>query len=72
MELLSRVFSIVQVAAGVLTPAGYILAGIASTLLGPHRTLAAGAGIALASVAALMCLANARRSGDRQAAMLSR
>ncbi len=69
MELLSRVFSIVQIAAGVLAPAGYALAGPASALLGPHRALAAGAGIALASVAAFMCLADVRRFGARQPAL---
>ncbi len=72
MELLSRVFSIVQIAAGVLAPAGYALAGPASALLGPHRALAAGAAIAFASVAALMCLADVRRFGARQPATLSR
>ncbi|WP_168176391.1 MFS transporter [Novosphingobium sp. PC22D] len=64
-ELLSRVFSIVQIAAGVLAPAGYALAGPAATWLGPHRTLAAGAGIALASVAGLLCLSEVRQFGAR-------
>ncbi len=68
MELLSRVFSIVQIAAGVLAPAGYALAGPASAFLDPHGALAAGAGISFASVAALMCLGDVRRSGARQPA----
>ena len=68
IELLSRVFSIVQISAGVLAPAGYALAGPASAFLGPHGALAAGAGIAFASVAALMCSGDVRRSSARQPA----
>lgn len=68
VELLSRVFSIVQIAAGVLAPAGYALAGPAATLLGPQRALVVGAGIALASVAASICLADVRRFGSQQTA----
>ncbi len=71
MELLSRVFSIVQIAAGVLAPAGYALAGPASALLGPHRALAAGASMAVASVAALMCSADIRHFGAHGSATLS-
>ena len=70
MELLSRVFSIVQIAAGVLAPAGYALAGPASALLGPHRALVAGAIIALASVATLLCLTEIRQLGAQRAATL--
>ena len=68
MELLSRVFSIVQIAAGVLAPAGYALAGPAAQWLGPHRALALGATLALFSVAMLMSLADLRRFGARLAA----
>ena len=59
--LLSRVVSIVQIAAGVLAPAGYALAGPAAAWLGPHRALLAGAGISVASVVALLCFAEIRR-----------
>ena len=64
-ELLSRVFSIVQIAAGVLAPAGYALAGPASGWFGLHQALLAGAGISLASVATLLCATDVRqfRSG---------
>lgn len=64
--LLSRVFSIVQIAAGVLAPAGYALAGPASAWLGPHRALALAAGIALASIALPMCFADVRQFGTRR------
>ena len=66
MDLMARVFSVVQIAAGVLAPAGYALAGPASAWLGPHRVLSVAAGLALASVAATMCLADVRRFGTRR------
>ncbi|MCQ8242264.1 MFS transporter [Rhizosaccharibacter radicis] len=62
-HLLSRVFSVVQIAAGVLAPAGYALAGPVSAWLGPDRALL-GAGLAsLASVGALLCVAEIRGFG---------
>ena len=63
IDLLSRVFSIVQIAAGVLAPAGYALAGPASAWLGLRQALTVAAGIALASVAVTVCLADFRRFG---------
>lgn len=61
MDLLSCVFSLVQIAAGVLAPAGYALAGPASAWFGPRQALTVAAGLALASVAALVCLINVRQ-----------
>ena len=62
-DLLSRVFSIVQIAAGVLAPAGYALAGPASAWLRPRQALTVAAGLALASVAVVVCLADVRQFG---------
>jgi hypothetical protein len=65
--LLSRVFSIVQIVAGVFAPAGYALAGPASKWLGPNQALAVGACVVLASAALMLCLADVRRFGLNQA-----
>lgn len=67
-ELLSRVFSIVQIAAGTFAPLGYALAGPAAAWLGPDRALGVGAGVALASIAALLSFKDVRRFGERPAA----
>ena len=68
LDLMARVFSIVQIAAGVLAPAGYALAGPASAWLGPRQALTIAAGVALASVVVTVCLADwIRRSARRPA-----
>ena len=67
VELLSRVFSIVQIVAGVFAPAGYALAGPAAAWLGPDQAVGVGAVAVLGSVAMLMCFAEVRRFGMRSA-----
>src|SRR5665213_2279521 len=63
MTLLSRVISFVQLADMGLIPIGYILAGPAAALLGPHTALAAGASCVLISVGGLLCFPDIRRFG---------
>lgn len=60
-HLLARVFSVVQITAGILAPAGYALAGPASAWLGPRLTMGVGAGLAAGSVALVLCWIDVRR-----------
>ena len=69
-ELLSRVFSIVQITAGVLTPLGFALAGPAAMWFGLHEALLAGAGLSLASAALLICSPDIRRLKSHISAVL--
>jgi hypothetical protein len=68
VELLSRVFSIIQIAAGTFAPLGDALAGPASAWLGPDLALGTGAAAALASVAILLSFKDVRRFGENSAA----
>ena len=64
LDVLSRVMSIVQIADLGLTPVGFLLAGPAAALLGPHKALMTGASCVLISVAALLSTRDIRRFGE--------
>ena len=60
-HVLSRVFSVVQITAGILAPAGYAIAGPASAWLGPRLPMGVGAGLAAASVVLVLRSIDVRR-----------